>query len=157
MRIFHRLPAQVAPTVSAPRAITLSLCIDLVAMASDLTRNMQREFKSSIGIKLRDEYCAVMVLVARAQNQHCMAIHATQLRDGINVARMLTQVAWGHRLFSEKINDRAMALCDRVDAQAVAILASAIAHAQDILCPGELNSADRANGAAEFAKGQPHA
>jgi hypothetical protein len=136
MRIFHRLPAQAALTVTAPRAITLSLCIDLVAIASDLTRNMQREFKSSIGIKLWDEYCAVMVLVARAQNQHCMAIHATQLRDGINVARMLTQVAWGHRLFSEKINDRAMALCDRVESVATALLATVITHAGNFASRG---------------------
>lgn len=40
------------------------VALDLLSLATDVTRNIPRDFKSGLGAKVRDECIEVMVLIA---------------------------------------------------------------------------------------------
>lgn len=42
------------------------VAFDLLSLATDVTRNIPRDFKAGLGAKVRDECIEVMVLIARA-------------------------------------------------------------------------------------------
>lgn len=42
------------------------VAFDLLSLATDVTRNIPRDFKAGLGAKVRDECIEIMVLIARA-------------------------------------------------------------------------------------------
>lgn len=72
------------------------VAFDLLSLATDLTRNIPRDFKVSLGSKVRDECIEVMVLIARANAAIDKRGHLGVLVERIQVIEFLL------RLFKEK-------------------------------------------------------
>jgi len=66
---------------------------DLLSHVVRITRNMPREFKQSIGGKLRDECVEVTVLIFRANVVRDKAPHLTQLIERLQVAELLFRLS----------------------------------------------------------------
>ncbi len=69
---------------------------DLLSLATDITRNIPRDFKAGLGAKIRDECIEVMVLIARANASRDKQLHLTALVEHVQVVEFLL------RLFKEK-------------------------------------------------------
>jgi hypothetical protein len=72
------------------------VAFDLLSLATDLTRNIPRDFKVSLGAKVRDECIEIMVLIARANAAKDKILHLGTLVERIHVIEFLL------RLFKEK-------------------------------------------------------
>ena len=72
------------------------VALDLLSLATDVTRNIPRDFKSGLGAKVRDECIEVMVLIARANIAQDKRPHLSTLVERVQVIEFLL------RLFKEK-------------------------------------------------------
>jgi len=72
------------------------VAFDLLSLATDLTRNIPRDFKAGLGAKVRDECIEVMVLIARASASRDKQQHLGTLVERVQVIEFLL------RLFKEK-------------------------------------------------------
>lgn len=72
------------------------VAFDLLSLATDVTRNIPRDFKAGLGAKVRDECIEVMVLIARANAARDKQIHLGTLVERVQVIEFLL------RLFKEK-------------------------------------------------------
>ena len=76
------------------------LARDLTSLAADLTKNMPRDFKQSVGGKIRDECIDVATLVFRANVAADKAPHLLALLERLQVAELLLRLARDHRFIS---------------------------------------------------------
>lgn len=72
------------------------VAFDLLSLATDVTRNIPRDFKAGLGAKVRDECIEVMVLIARANATKDKHQHLGTLVERVQVIEFLL------RLFKEK-------------------------------------------------------
>ncbi|MDG9928302.1 MULTISPECIES: four helix bundle protein [unclassified Pseudomonas] len=72
------------------------VAFDLLSLATDVTRNIPRDFKAGLGAKVRDECIEVMVLIARANAARDKRAHLATLVERVQVIEFLL------RLFKEK-------------------------------------------------------
>jgi glycerol dehydrogenase-like iron-containing ADH family enzyme len=72
------------------------VAFDLLSLATDVTRNIPRDFKAGLGAKVRDECIEVMVLIARANAARDKQQHLGTLVERVQVIEFLL------RLFKEK-------------------------------------------------------
>lgn len=75
---------------------------DLLDAITDLARNMPRDFKQSIGGKLRDECVEIVVLIFRANCAREKAPHLVDLVERLQVADLLLRLSRDKRLISTK-------------------------------------------------------
>lgn len=75
---------------------------DLLDVVTDLVRNMQRDFKRSIGEKINVECIEITVLVFRANVAQDKAPHLTELLERLEVINLLVRLAMDKRLISKK-------------------------------------------------------
>jgi len=73
---------------------------DLFDVIVDLAKNMPRDFKQSIGGKLRDECIEILTLVFRANTSQEKAPHLDTLIERLQVAELLLRLAKDKRLIS---------------------------------------------------------
>ncbi len=104
-------------------AITSTLPIykvayDLLNSITDLAKNMPRDFKQSIGGKLRDECVEVVVLIFRANCARDKAPHLGQLMERLQVTELLLRLSRDKRLISTKQYAQAIELTNSVGKQA---------------------------------------
>ena len=66
---------------------------DLLDAATDMTKNMPRDFKVSIGGKIREECVDVMVLIFRANTARDKTPHLTDLLERLQVAELLIRLS----------------------------------------------------------------
>jgi ribosome modulation factor len=93
------------------------LAYDLLSLATDLTRNMPRDFKASLGGRLRDECLEVLVLVARANAALDKGPHLTTLLEHLQVAELLLRLAHDKEFISHRQYSRSVLVTDSVGAQ----------------------------------------
>lgn len=91
---------------------------DLLDAITDLAKNMPRDFKASIGNKLRDEAVEIMVLVFRANCAKEKAPHIQELLERQQVAELLIRLARDKRLISTKQYAETIQLTNSVGKQA---------------------------------------
>ena len=91
---------------------------DLLNTITDLTKNMPRDFKQSIGSKLRDEAVEIMVLIFRANVAREKASHLIDLIERLQVAELLLRLSRDKRLISTSQYATAIKLTDNVGKQA---------------------------------------
>lgn len=91
---------------------------DLLGVAIDVTRNMPRDFKASLGGRIRDECVEVLVLVARANAAREKAAHIDALLEHLQVAEVLLRASKDKRFISLKQYAAAIALTSSVGKQA---------------------------------------
>ena len=73
---------------------------DLLDIITDLAKNMPRDFKASIGGKLRDECVEIVVLIFRSNVALDKAAHLTSLVERQQVCELLLRLSRDKRLIS---------------------------------------------------------
>lgn len=94
------------------------LAYDLLDLAADLARNMPRDFKASLGGRIRDECVECMVLIARANAAANKLPHLTNLLEHLHVAELLLRLSHDKRFISNAQWARAVDLTERIGRQA---------------------------------------
>lgn len=91
---------------------------DLLNVITDLSKNMPRDFKASIGGKLRDECVEIVVLIFRANVSKDKTQHLGKLIERLQVAELLLRLSRDKRLISTGQYAKAIALTNSVGKQA---------------------------------------
>lgn len=73
---------------------------DLLDAITDLAKNMPRDFKASIGSKLRDECVDIVVLIFRANVAREKSAHLDGLIERLQVTELLIRLSRDKRLIS---------------------------------------------------------
>lgn len=91
---------------------------DLLDAITDLTKNMPRDFKASIGGKLRDECVEIVVLIFRANVAQEKTAHLVKLVERLQVAELLLRLSRDKRLISTKQYAVSIKLTESIGKQA---------------------------------------
>jgi len=91
---------------------------DLLDAITDLAKNMPRDFKASIGAKLRDECVEIVVLIFRANCAREKAPHLESLIERLQVAELLLRLSRDKRLISTGQYAKAVELTTSIGKQA---------------------------------------
>jgi hypothetical protein len=94
------------------------VAFDLLSLATDITRNIPRDFKAGLGAKIRDECIEVMVLIARANAAHDKQLHLGSLVERIQVIEFLLRLFKEKRFISIPQHASAIALTASIGKQA---------------------------------------
>lgn len=91
---------------------------DLLDAITDLSRNMPRDFKQSIGGKLRDECVEIVTLIFRANCAREKTSYLDALIERLQVAELLLRLSRDKRLISTGQYAKAIELTNKVGKQA---------------------------------------
>jgi hypothetical protein len=91
---------------------------DLLDVATSLVKNMQRDFKRSIGDKITTECIEITVLIFRANVAHEKAPHLLELLERLQVAELMIRLAKDKRLISQGSYAKAVELTTSIGKQA---------------------------------------
>jgi hypothetical protein len=91
---------------------------DLLDVVTDLTKNMPRDFKRSIGGKISDECVEIVVLIFRANCVKDRAAILTELIERLQVTELLLRLARDKRLIATTHYAKAIELAQGVGKQA---------------------------------------
>lgn len=91
---------------------------DLLKLVTAVTRNMPRDYKHSIGARIRDECVALTVLVFRANCARDKTPHLDELLERLQVAELLVRLSRDLRCISIDQYARVVSLTDSVGKQA---------------------------------------
>jgi hypothetical protein len=91
---------------------------DLLGVTADLTKNMPREYKASIGKKIHEECVEVIVLIFRANSARDKTPYLDKLLSRIEVMNLLLRLSKDKHFISVGQYARAIALTDQVGRQA---------------------------------------
>jgi hypothetical protein len=91
---------------------------DLFGVVTQMTKNMPREHKTSIGGRIRDECLALVTLVYRANCAVDKSRHLDELLERIQVAELLTRLSRDMKLISTKQYSAVIDLTDKAGRQA---------------------------------------
>lgn len=91
---------------------------DLLDVVTDLVKNMPRDFKQSIGGKLRDEAVEITVLIFRANCAKEKAQYLVELVERQQVAELLLRLSRDKRLISTGQYAKAIQLTNSIGKQA---------------------------------------
>ena len=90
----------------------------LLDVVTDLVKNMQRDFKRSIGEKISVECIEIAVLVFRANVAQDKAPHLMELLERLQVIELLIRLAMDKRLISKPAYAKAVELTTSIGKQA---------------------------------------
>lgn len=90
----------------------------LFDLSTDLAKNMPRDFKASIGGKLRDECVEIVVLIFRANTAREKAPHLDVLIERLQVAELLLRLSRDKHLISTRQYADAIELTGSIGKQA---------------------------------------
>ena len=91
---------------------------DLLDVVTDLVKNMQRDFKRSIGDKIATECIEITVLVFRANVAQDKAPHLLELLERLQVIELMVRLAMDKRLISKPGYAKAVELTTSIGKQA---------------------------------------
>ena len=91
---------------------------DLLDVVTDLVKNMQRDFKRSIGEKIANECIEITVLVFRANVAQDKAPHLLELVERLQVIELMVRLAMDKRLISKPAYAKAVELTTLIGKQA---------------------------------------
>ncbi|MES2126686.1 MAG: four helix bundle protein [Pseudomonadota bacterium] len=91
---------------------------ELLNLATELSKNLPRHFKASIGGKIRDECVEVMVLIFRANCARNKAPHIDDLIEHVQIAELLFRLSHDKRFFSHEQYAKLIELTDSIGRQA---------------------------------------
>jgi hypothetical protein len=91
---------------------------DLLDVITDLSKNMPRDFKQSIGGKLRDECVEIVTLIFRANVSHEKTAHLISLIERLQVSDLLLRLSRDKRLISTGQYAKAIELTSSIGKQA---------------------------------------
>lgn len=91
---------------------------DLLSVATDVTRNMPRDYKTSIGGRIRDECVDLVVLIFRANIARNKVPHLEDLLERLQVAELLFRLSRDKRFISIGQYAHAIELTNSIGKQA---------------------------------------
>ncbi|CAB3730421.1 four helix bundle protein [Paraburkholderia rhynchosiae] len=91
---------------------------DMLDVVTDLVKNMQRDFKRSIGEKISAECIEITVLVFRANVASNKETHLMELLERLQVIELLVRLAMDKRLISRGGYAKAVELSTSIGKQA---------------------------------------
>lgn len=91
---------------------------DLLDVVTDLVKNMQRDFKRSIGEKLTAECIEITILVFRANVAQDKAPHLWELLERLQVIELMIRLAMDKKLISKPGYTKAVELSTSIGKQA---------------------------------------
>ena len=91
---------------------------DLLGAATDLVKNMPRDYKASIGARIRDECVALVVLIFRANIARNKTPYLDELLERLQVTELLLRLSRDKHFVSSKQYAGAIALTDSIGKQA---------------------------------------
>ena len=91
---------------------------DLLDVITDLAKNMPRDFKVSIGGKLRDECVEIVTLIFRANVNRNKVPHLTDLIERLQVTELLLRLSRDKRFISIPQYARGIELTNSIGKQA---------------------------------------
>lgn len=91
---------------------------DLLDVSTDLARNMPRDFKVSLGSRIRDEILSIVVLVCRGNVAREKERHLLDLIEHQQVVELLLRLCVDKRLISRAQYAKAVALTTSIGKQA---------------------------------------
>lgn len=94
------------------------VAFDLLSLATDVTRNIPRDFKAGLGAKVRDECIEVMVLIARANAARDKQHHLGTLVERVQVIEFLLRLFKEKRFISVSQHAKAIELTASIGKQA---------------------------------------
>ncbi len=90
----------------------------LLDVITELAKNMPRDFKASIGGKLRDEGIEIVVMIFRANVSKDKAPHLVKLLEHLQVCNLLLRLSRDKRLISTPQYAKAIEITGSVGKQA---------------------------------------
>ncbi len=90
----------------------------LLDVVTEMTRNMRRDFKRSIGEKIASECTEITILVFRANVAHDKSPHLVALIERIEVINLMLRLAQDKRLISRPAYAAAVELTTSIGKQA---------------------------------------
>lgn len=90
---------------------------DFLDVVTDLAKNMPRDFKQSIGGKLRDEAVEITVLIFRANCAQEKTPHLSELIERLQVAELLLRLSRDKRLIATSQYAKAIQLTGSIGKQ----------------------------------------
>jgi len=91
---------------------------ELLVLATEVTRNMPRDFKASMGGKIREECLELVLLIYRANVATDKVPHLTTMLERLQVAELLFRLARDLRLIAVKQYAKAIELTAAIGKQA---------------------------------------
>jgi len=91
---------------------------DLLSVATDVVRNMPRDYKASIGARIREECVDLVVLIFRANCARDKVPHLDLLLERLQVAELLFRLSRDKRFISTKQYAQAVELTSQIGKQA---------------------------------------
>jgi hypothetical protein len=91
---------------------------ELFKVTTEMTRNMPRDFKASLGGEIRKECVALLVLVFRANTSENKFPHLTALLERNQVVELLLRLCTDMGFISHKNYGKAIELTDQIGKQA---------------------------------------
>ena len=91
---------------------------DLLGVATDLVKNMPRDFKASIGAEIRNECVRMVVLIFRANCARIKTPHLDELIERLQVTELLLRISRDKRFISTAQYANAVDLTGKIGKQA---------------------------------------
>ena len=91
---------------------------DFFDLSTDLVKNMPRDFKQSLGYKIRDEIVAITVLIFRANTAQDKAPYLQTLVERLEVINLILRLARDKRLIATGQYAKAVELTSSIGKQA---------------------------------------
>ena len=76
------------------------LCFDLLGVATDITRNMPRDLKNTLGSKIQSHCIDMLALIARANIAKQKAPHIEEMLEHQHIAEFLLRLAHEKKFIS---------------------------------------------------------
>ena len=108
---------------------------ELLKLATNITKNMPKDFKGSIGGEIRSLCVQSVILIARANASQDKAVHLTNLLEQVHAAEILFRLCKDMRFISTKQYAEAVQLTDAVGKQANGWKKSAVVPEPDTRVP----------------------
>jgi hypothetical protein len=94
------------------------LAYELLSVATDLTKNMPRDYKASIGATIRKECVDALTLIFRANCARDKTPYLDKLLERVQVAELLFRLSKDKRFISAGQYAAAIAITDKIGRQA---------------------------------------
>lgn len=91
---------------------------DLLQVVTEITRNMPKDYKHSLGSKIREECVALVTYIYRANSSKNKYEHIETMLERLSVATLMLRLAKDLRLISLKQFARTVELTDQIGRQA---------------------------------------
>lgn len=91
---------------------------DLLDVATDVTKNMPRDFKQSLGGKIRDHCIDIVTLIFRANVSTDKVPHLSDLLESVQTVELLLRLSKDKRFISVPQYAKAIELTNQVGRQA---------------------------------------